>query len=154
LNMRVLWTLFLGWLWIAILLISASQVARITGVSHWHPAQQHFELEKTLGRGWRVRSLGWKLFLGWTWAQQLPVSWDRRKPGGQGRGGSGSLELCLLTYLFILSMDTSCSLIMRAWCFGVVWFLFFSSLIKKQSPYFSDCPGKGTCASKMASKEL
>jgi hypothetical protein len=34
---------FLGWLWTLILLISASQVARISGVSHWHPANyRHF----------------------------------------------------------------------------------------------------------------
>jgi hypothetical protein len=34
----VLRTSCLGWLWTLILPISASQVARITGVSHWHPA--------------------------------------------------------------------------------------------------------------------
>jgi hypothetical protein len=33
-----LWTVCLGWFWIMILLISASWVARITGVSHWYPA--------------------------------------------------------------------------------------------------------------------
>jgi hypothetical protein len=27
-----------GWLWTGILLISATWVTRITGVSHWHPA--------------------------------------------------------------------------------------------------------------------
>jgi hypothetical protein len=27
-----------GWLWTAFFLISASWVARITGMSHWHPA--------------------------------------------------------------------------------------------------------------------
>jgi hypothetical protein len=31
-------TICLGWLWNTILLISASRVARITGVSHRHPA--------------------------------------------------------------------------------------------------------------------
>jgi hypothetical protein len=31
-----------GWLWTAILLISASWVARITGVSHWHLVPQLF----------------------------------------------------------------------------------------------------------------
>jgi hypothetical protein len=31
-----------GWLWTAILLISASWVARITGVSHWHTAPGQF----------------------------------------------------------------------------------------------------------------
>jgi hypothetical protein len=36
---KVLWTICLGWLWTMIFLISASWVARITGVSHWHPAQ-------------------------------------------------------------------------------------------------------------------
>jgi hypothetical protein len=36
---RVLWTICLGWLQTAILLISASWVARITGVSHQHPAR-------------------------------------------------------------------------------------------------------------------
>jgi hypothetical protein len=40
---RVFWdrfsrTICLGWLWTTILLISASWVASITGVSHWHPA--------------------------------------------------------------------------------------------------------------------
>jgi hypothetical protein len=35
---RVSWTICLGWLRIVILLISASRVARITGVSHRHPA--------------------------------------------------------------------------------------------------------------------
>jgi hypothetical protein len=34
---RVSCTIYLGWLQITILLISASWVARITGVSHWHP---------------------------------------------------------------------------------------------------------------------
>jgi hypothetical protein len=33
---KVLGTICLGWLWIAILLISASWVAKITGVSHQH----------------------------------------------------------------------------------------------------------------------
>jgi hypothetical protein len=37
---RVSWTIFLGWLWTAIHLISASWVARITGVSH----QRHASL--------------------------------------------------------------------------------------------------------------
>jgi hypothetical protein len=32
---RVLWTICPGWLWSTILLISASWVARIIGVSHW-----------------------------------------------------------------------------------------------------------------------
>jgi hypothetical protein len=35
---RVSWTICLGWLWTMILLISASWVARITDVSHRHPA--------------------------------------------------------------------------------------------------------------------
>jgi hypothetical protein len=30
-----LWTICLGWLWTVILLISASRVARIKGMSHW-----------------------------------------------------------------------------------------------------------------------
>jgi hypothetical protein len=33
----ILWTIYLGWLWTTILLISASWVARITGMSHWLP---------------------------------------------------------------------------------------------------------------------
>jgi hypothetical protein len=33
-----LWTVCPRWLWTTILLISASWVARITGMSHWHPA--------------------------------------------------------------------------------------------------------------------
>jgi hypothetical protein len=35
---RISWTIYLGWLWTVILLISASCVARLTDVSHWHPA--------------------------------------------------------------------------------------------------------------------
>jgi hypothetical protein len=37
----------LGWLWTSILLISASWVARITGVSHWCPV--HIEFKASLG---------------------------------------------------------------------------------------------------------
>jgi hypothetical protein len=36
-----LWTISPGWLWIKILLISVSWVARITGVSHWQPAKKY-----------------------------------------------------------------------------------------------------------------
>jgi hypothetical protein len=36
-----LWTICLGWLWPVILLISASWVARITGVSHWRVAEKY-----------------------------------------------------------------------------------------------------------------
>jgi hypothetical protein len=36
---RVSQTIFLGWLWTMILLISVSWVARITDVSHWCPGQ-------------------------------------------------------------------------------------------------------------------
>jgi hypothetical protein len=39
---RVSWTTCLGWLQTAILLISPSWVARITGVRHWHPAKRDF----------------------------------------------------------------------------------------------------------------
>jgi hypothetical protein len=35
---RVLWTICSGWLWNIILLVSASLVGRITGMSHWRPA--------------------------------------------------------------------------------------------------------------------
>jgi hypothetical protein len=35
---RVLWTICLGWVWTMILLISATWVPRITGVSHQHLA--------------------------------------------------------------------------------------------------------------------
>jgi hypothetical protein len=35
----VSWTICPGWLRTMILLISASWVARITGVSHWHPIE-------------------------------------------------------------------------------------------------------------------
>jgi hypothetical protein len=41
---RVSWTIYPSWLWTAILLISASWVARITGVSHQCPAQQTFKV--------------------------------------------------------------------------------------------------------------
>jgi hypothetical protein len=36
------WTICSGWLWTMILLISASWVARITGLSHWHLAGYTF----------------------------------------------------------------------------------------------------------------
>jgi ABC-type Fe3+ transport system permease subunit len=39
---RVSWTICLSWLQTVILLISASWVARITGVSHWHLAENNF----------------------------------------------------------------------------------------------------------------
>jgi hypothetical protein len=39
---RVLWTTSLGWLWTVILLIFASQVARITGVSYQCLAKFNF----------------------------------------------------------------------------------------------------------------
>jgi hypothetical protein len=39
LEMGVLQTICLGWPWTKILLISASQVAKITGMSHWHQAK-------------------------------------------------------------------------------------------------------------------
>jgi hypothetical protein len=35
---RISWTICLGWLWTVILVIPASWVSRITGLSHWHPA--------------------------------------------------------------------------------------------------------------------
>jgi hypothetical protein len=35
-------TIWLGWLWILILLISASQVARITGMSYQHLLRKVF----------------------------------------------------------------------------------------------------------------
>jgi hypothetical protein len=40
---RVSWTICLGWLWTSILLISASRVARMTGVSQQHLAQIPFK---------------------------------------------------------------------------------------------------------------
>jgi hypothetical protein len=39
---RVSWTICLGWLQTAILLISTTWVARIIGVSHWCLADEHF----------------------------------------------------------------------------------------------------------------
>jgi hypothetical protein len=39
-------TIFLGWLWTLILLIFASWVARIIGVSHWHLACLFLSVEK------------------------------------------------------------------------------------------------------------
>jgi hypothetical protein len=38
----VSWTICLAWLWTAILLISASWVARITSTHQWHPAISPF----------------------------------------------------------------------------------------------------------------
>jgi hypothetical protein len=43
---RVLWTVCLGWLWTLILLISASWIARIIGVSHQVPGD-HFFVKRT-----------------------------------------------------------------------------------------------------------
>jgi hypothetical protein len=40
LEMGVLRTLCPGWPLTSVLLITTSQVARITSVSHWHPAQR------------------------------------------------------------------------------------------------------------------
>jgi hypothetical protein len=37
--MGISWTISPSWPWITILLISASQVTRITGMSHQHPAK-------------------------------------------------------------------------------------------------------------------
>jgi hypothetical protein len=46
---RVLWSICWGWLRIAILLISASWVARITGMSHWSQVSRpHFLLLVTV----------------------------------------------------------------------------------------------------------
>jgi hypothetical protein len=60
---RISRTIYVGWLWTAILLISASWVGRITDVSHWSPAQAetfnlHFakNLHTTTGHIWRQRS--------------------------------------------------------------------------------------------------
>jgi hypothetical protein len=39
---RVMWTICLSWLLTEILLISASQVARITGMTHWCPTTNTF----------------------------------------------------------------------------------------------------------------
>jgi hypothetical protein len=39
-GVKILQTICPGWTWTKILLITASQVARITGVSHWHPAKR------------------------------------------------------------------------------------------------------------------
>jgi hypothetical protein len=39
---RVLWTICQGWLWTTVLPISASQVTRITDISHQHPAHSTF----------------------------------------------------------------------------------------------------------------
>jgi hypothetical protein len=47
---RVLWTICLGWLWMAILLIAASWVVRIAGVSHWYPAQIYKHLKCNIRR--------------------------------------------------------------------------------------------------------
>jgi hypothetical protein len=55
------WTICLGWLRTVILLISASWVARVIGVSHWHPAcDKHSELQE---------------------AQSVPMTLVSRKPG-------------------------------------------------------------------------
>jgi hypothetical protein len=52
----------LGWPKTAILLISASQVARITGVSHWYlaVAMAHFKAILSPSRSENWRDLGWK----------------------------------------------------------------------------------------------
>jgi hypothetical protein len=43
---RVSWTIFHGCLWTTILLISASWVARITGLRHWHLASLCFSTQQ------------------------------------------------------------------------------------------------------------
>jgi hypothetical protein len=60
---RVSWTICLGWLWTAILLISTSWAARITGASHLCPVKLFFLFNQlyTLGTGlcnnkWNVSS--------------------------------------------------------------------------------------------------
>jgi hypothetical protein len=40
-----LWTICSGWLWTVIFLISASSVARITGMSHQHLATMSLEVQ-------------------------------------------------------------------------------------------------------------
>jgi hypothetical protein len=52
---RVLQTICPGWLWTIIFLISASWVARIIGVSHWHPATHTHPL--TCSSIWILTSL-------------------------------------------------------------------------------------------------
>jgi hypothetical protein len=49
---RNLWTICLGWLWPAILLISASWVARIIGASHRLPARNFLIWKSVLRNYW------------------------------------------------------------------------------------------------------
>jgi hypothetical protein len=81
---RVFWDrvsriICLGWLWILILLISASWVARITGVSHCHPASALFEI-----RSCYAVQAGLELCRpGWSQTHRHPVfaskCWDYRQ---------------------------------------------------------------------------
>jgi hypothetical protein len=60
------WIICQGWPWSMILPISASQVARITGVSHWHPAITKYFLKHTKPKNLpRTLNLGWVLRLVW-----------------------------------------------------------------------------------------
>jgi hypothetical protein len=84
---RFWWTICLGWLWTLILLICASQVARITDVSHQHPSslcpylennwQFSVRLQNHLRKKFVFRdrvlscSPGWP----WTWYPPASVSW-------------------------------------------------------------------------------
>jgi hypothetical protein len=85
---RVLWTICPDWLWTSILLISASWVARITGVSHraqpnptsW---QEEWLLQnmdgQSYGRHLHWRTTSWsgseqKDLSGWTLGELLPAS--------------------------------------------------------------------------------
>jgi hypothetical protein len=51
LKIKILWTICLGWPQTVILPISASQAARITGVSHWCPAWKNHSFIHSFSAG-------------------------------------------------------------------------------------------------------
>jgi hypothetical protein len=71
---RVSWTICPGWLQTSILLISASWVARITGVSHQHPAHWNVIPKVMVLRRW-VRNLlnGMRHPYKWAWGCENSV---------------------------------------------------------------------------------
>jgi hypothetical protein len=52
LEIGVLRTICLGWLWTAIFRISASQIARIISVSHWHLTLEIFSHNHSVKDCW------------------------------------------------------------------------------------------------------
>jgi hypothetical protein len=81
------WAICSGWLWTMILLISASRVARIRGVSHWHQAIFVIAFR-----------YGWHKIKGR--AQPSHTSYrDPESTNGQNYSSASILPLCLVVSL-------------------------------------------------------